>query len=133
MKPRSVIIVETDLDIRTALMSAFEERGYLTWTCPATDLAVQLFSTVLPDIVVLDLDLADGDAMDLLHTWKRVSPETRVVVESGAEDIDRKRLAEHCGAEAYFVKPYLFEPLFSLLEDRNTTPHTPHPPHTRAA
>ena len=73
MKPRSVIIVENNLDIRTQLMYAFEQRGYLTWTCPSTDVAVQLFSTILPDIVVMDLDLNDGEAMAILQTWKQVA------------------------------------------------------------
>jgi DNA-binding NtrC family response regulator len=116
MSNKSVIIVENDSATRNQLMQAFEERGYLTWTCPTAETAISIFSVVQPDIVLLDLDLEGGGAMELLDCWKMVAPDTHIIVESAASDSPRMRQAKDCGADAFFVKPLALPPLFEGLE-----------------
>jgi len=50
------MIVETNTDLRNTLRHAFEDRGYMTWTCPAPELAISIFTVVQPSIVIVDLD-----------------------------------------------------------------------------
>lgn len=122
MKTASIIIVEKDREVRDQLRSVFESKGFATWTCPSSDLAVSIFSSILPDVVVLDLDLEGDEAMDLLHTWKQTAPETRVYAGSLAEDPYRIQLAKACGADDVFRKPFPIEYLISVIEGSAQSP-----------
>ncbi len=129
MKYVSIMIVENNSDLRNTLRHAFEDRGYLTWSCRAPEIAVSLFETVRPTVVILDLDFEDGHSFDLLDIWRERSPKTRVIVESASSDAERMQEAMKHGAHAYLTKPYSLAPLIRLLE--NAFPPTP--PLTKAA
>jgi len=116
MRHNTIIIVEGDAEMRSRLMHAFEDRGYITWTCPGPEVALSIFSTAHPNVVLLDLDEEESIALGLLDTWKKTCPETRVVVESSFADAERMREAMNLGAYAFLIKPYSLPPLFELLE-----------------
>jgi DNA-binding NtrC family response regulator len=129
LKSVSIMIVENNSDLRNTLQRAFEDRGYLTWTCRAPEIAVSIFETVQPSIVILDLDFEGADLLKLLDSWHEHSPQTRVIVESANSNADRVREVMRHGALAFLAKPYSLVPLFHLLE--NGIP--PSPPVTKAA
>ena len=124
MKATSIMIVETNPDLRNTLRHAFEDHGYLTWTCPGTEMAVSIFTAVHPSIVLLDLDFEGPSPLRLIYEWKAQSPTTRVIVESTTADAVRMREAMDHGAHAYLVKPYTLAPLFDLIE-KNIPPGPP--------
>jgi len=123
------MIVENNADLRNVLQHAFECRGYITWTCRAPEIAMSLFETIQPNVVILDLDFEGARTLELLDTWHEHSPQTRVIVESATSDAERVREAMNHGAHAFLTKPYSLAPLFHLLE--NDIP--PAPPLTKAA
>ncbi len=117
MKTQSIMIVENNTDLRNTLRHAFEDRGYMTWTCPAPEIAVCIFAAVRPNVVLLDLDFAGSSPMDLLDAWKKLSPHTKVFVESAISDERLMQEAVDHGAQAFLIKPYTLEPLFDMLEE----------------
>jgi len=117
MKTASVMIVEKSTDLRNTLRHAFEDRGYLTWTCPALEIAVSIFAAVQPHVVLLDLDFEGPNSMHLIEIWKKTAPNTRIIVESTMADAGRMQEAMRHGAHAFLVKPYQLAPLFNLLEE----------------
>ena len=118
MKPASIMIVETNSDLRNTLRHAFEDRGYLTWTCPAPEIAISIFAAVHPSVVLLDLDFEGANPLQMIDTWKQMAPNTRVIVESTTADAQRMREAIDHGAQAFLIKPYSLAPLFDLLEEQ---------------
>jgi DNA-binding NtrC family response regulator len=118
-----VMIVENSSDLRSTLQSAFERRGYLTWTCRTPELAMSLFDTIHPSIVILDLDFEGGHILDLLDIWLDRSPQTRFIVESTNSDAECAEEVMKHGAHAFLVKPFSLAPLFHLLE--NDSPSGP--------
>jgi len=110
------MIVETNTDLRNTLRHAFEDRGYMTWTCPAPELAISIFTVVQPSIVIVDLDFQGINVLHLLDIWRDIAPQTRVIVESTTADANRMREAMDHGAHAFLTKPYSLPPLFDLLE-----------------
>jgi DNA-binding NtrC family response regulator len=116
MKVASIMILENNTDLRNTLRHAFEDRGYLTWTCPAPEIAISIFRAVLPSIVIVDLDFKETDVLRLIDVWRVLAPHTRVIVESTTADADRMREALAHGAQAFLTKPYSLSPLFDLLE-----------------
>jgi DNA-binding NtrC family response regulator len=123
MNSVSIMIVENNNDLRATLRHAFEDRGYLTWTCPTPEIAISIFAAIRPNVVLLDLDLEWADPIHLIDLWKEMSPHTRIIVESSDAEAQRMRDAVQHGAQAFLVKPYSMPPLFDLLE--KDTPPTP--------
>jgi len=114
--PASIMIVENNTELRNTLRHAFEDRGYLTWTCIIPEIAMSIFEAVQPSIVILDLDFEEADVLRILDVWHKLSPHTRVIVESTDADAERMREAMAHGAHAYLTKPFGLTPLFDLLE-----------------
>ena len=80
MKSVSIMIVENNPHLRSILRHAFEDRGYLTWTCPGPEIATSIFGAIHPNIVLLDLDFEGAELLHLIQSWKELSPETRVIM-----------------------------------------------------
>src|SRR5258708_26467952 len=112
MRPATIMIVENNADLRDTLRHAFEDRGYKTWTCPAPEIAVSIFSAIRPSVVILDLDFEGFNSLPLIDALRELSPDTRVIVESKFADDKRMRDAIDHGALACLAKPYALPPLF---------------------
>lgn len=67
-----------------------------------------------PDIVILDLQLSDGDGMDLLITAKRDYPAIRVFVLSN--HVFRRQLCMAAGADRFFDKSMEFGALLDAIK-----------------
>ena len=118
MKPTSVMIVEYNTDLRNTLMHAFEDRGYITWTFPSADIAVSIFATIQPLVIVLDLDVVGSQAVEMIEACKEQCPYASLIVESSTADSARIQEAIEHGAEAFLSKPYAMEPLFEIIDKK---------------
>jgi DNA-binding NtrC family response regulator len=61
---------------------------------------------VRPSLVLLDLQLPDGDGLDLLASLRRDAPETRTIVITANGSINRAVQAMRAGAFDFLVKPF---------------------------
>ena len=61
---------------------------------------------VRPSLVLLDLQLPDGDGLDLLASLRREAPETRTIVITANGSINRAVQAMRAGAFDFLVKPF---------------------------
>ena len=59
-----------------------------------------------PQLVLLDLQLPDGDGLELLTTLRHEAPETRVIVITANGSINRAVQAMRAGAFDFLVKPF---------------------------
>ncbi len=61
------------------------------------------------DVVVLDIQLPDGNGLDFLKWIKRISPVTRVIMFSNFADESHREAARNDGADYFFDKSHEFE------------------------
>src|SRR5690606_8106166 len=66
-----VLVVEDDREIRKLLESSLGVEGFLVRTAVSVSEASAILHNWLPDIVLLDLGLPDGDGADLVRTIRR--------------------------------------------------------------
>lgn len=100
-----VLIVEDDPDIARVLQHDLHEAGYQT---SHADSVTQGFAHAIehtPDLVLLDLNLPDGNGRDLLVRLKRTTG-VRVMVLTAHDSISEKVELLDLGANDYVVKPY---------------------------
>jgi DNA-binding response OmpR family regulator len=101
----SLLLVEDDPGIRSALIRALGERGHAVASAPTAMGGLQDAIAHTPDLVILDLGLPDLDGVELLRMLRAVS--SVPVIVATARDDDRQVVrALDAGADDYVVKPF---------------------------
>jgi two-component system NtrC family sensor kinase len=107
MEPR-VLIVDDSLTVRMDLADAFGRAGFHVLLCSSASQAADRLRAGGVDVCVLDVQLPDGDGIDLLRGIRQ-SPDTAstpvVMLSTEAEVKDRIR-GLRTGADEYVGKPY---------------------------
>jgi len=58
------------------------------------------------DVVVLDLNLPDGDGLEILAALKQVKPDTGIIILSARDTLADKLTGLNLGADDYLTKPF---------------------------
>ena len=114
--PLRVVLVDDAADIRRLLRIALRTHGGFEVVGEAANGAdaVELARTLRPDVVVLDLGLPDIAGQEVLVQIRASVPDTKVVIFSGLDTVDRSWLVEH--AEGFVLKHTDLQYLIKLLE-----------------
>ena len=114
--PIRVLLVDDVVDVRRLVRTALRFRGGFEVVGEAGDggEAVRLTEELHPDVVVLDLGLPDLTGRDLLGRIREGSPQSQVVVFSGADSPDHDWITEN--VEGYVLKDAELDYLVDLLQ-----------------
>jgi two-component system KDP operon response regulator KdpE len=110
----SVLVVEDEVPMRRFLSGALQSHGFHVLTAGSLAAAQQLATEQLPDAILLDLGLPDGDGLTLvrgLRTWSSAP----VIVISARDREDDKVSALDAGADDYLTKPFGTNELLARL------------------
>ncbi|MEA2489722.1 MAG: two-component system, NtrC family, nitrogen regulation response regulator NtrX [Acidobacteriota bacterium] len=108
---RRILIIDDDPLVVEALEMLLADQGWdVRSALTARDGYVQ-FSSFSPDAVLLDVQLPDGDGIDVLQQLKDYSPDVPVIMMSGAGAVDRVVAAMQAGAETFLQKPFVADTL----------------------
>lgn len=102
---RRILVVDDDATSRLLMAAAFDEQGFLVTEAANGTRAVELFPTVKPDLVVLDLLMPGLDGFDTCLELRRLSPNTPIVMLTGLHDIESINRAYKVGATEFATKP----------------------------
>ena len=100
-----VLLVEDEPNIRNLVSTMLETAGYQMLQASSCKQAKTLFSSYLPDLIILDLGLPDADGMELL-LFVRQSLLTPIIVLSARTNERDKIAALDAGANDYVTKPF---------------------------
>jgi DNA-binding response OmpR family regulator len=114
-----ILIVEDDPDTLNGLSIRLKASGYALLP-PATSAssAKKLVASLLPDLIILDLGLPDGDGYTVLEELKS-SPETDsipVIVLTGRDSEGNQERSYAQGTFDFFQKPVRYEWLLVSIE-----------------
>jgi two-component system response regulator AtoC len=114
---QKILIVDDDRFIRMALGEAVRSWGYETIEAGTVSDARILFAEHEPPVALLDIDLPDGNGLDLLNEVKEKSPETIAVMITGSVDVANSLAALRGGAHDFIGKPVKLEELRVTLRN----------------
>lgn len=77
--------------------------------------AQQKLSSTPADIVILDLEMPDGNGINLVPRLKEINPDMVIVVASAHNDASSVQTALQMGAHGYMIKPFTPNALESTL------------------
>ncbi|WP_214409455.1 response regulator transcription factor [Sphaerisporangium fuscum] len=101
----TVLLVEDDATIRTALMRGLRDRGHAVSSAPTAMDGLRQALAERPDLIVLDLGLPDLDGTEMLRMLRAVSRVPVIVATARDGDAEMVRLLD-AGADDYVVKPF---------------------------
>lgn len=110
--------MDDHVGVRTALRETIERRNDYVVVAEAGRVieAVELALTSRPDVIIMDLHLADGTGFDV---WRRLAdnlPATRLLMLTADGDYEYRKAAYELGAAAYLVKPTRAKELFDVID-----------------
>lgn len=101
-----LLIVEDELELLNSTCSYLQKEDFICEAAPTYFEAEDKLITYKYDIVILDINLPDGNGLDLLKHIKKNNPETGVLIVSAKNSLDDKLKGLDLGADDYITKPF---------------------------
>ena len=131
-RPKSILIVEDEPDLRRGLRDNFELEGYQVLEAGVASTAAGYWLADSPDLVILDIKLPGKDGFQLLAEIRAAKRDTPVIILTARGEVWDRVRGFRLGCDDYVVKPFS---LMELLERaaavlRRSQPSQPEAPTT---
>lgn len=120
-----VLVVDGEALIRDVLTQWLQSWGYDALAVAAADEALEYMQTSPAEIVIADAAMPEHDILWLLHQLRERWPDTLVIMESGADDLETALRTRLQGAFDHVPKPLAHETLHQTLERARTAIRPP--------
>jgi len=111
-----VLIIDDERPILMTLEALLQRHGYQVDTAPNASQGLKLLKTKSPALVLLDLQLPDGDGLETLDRIKTELPDLPVIILTAHDSLHNAIESMKRGAYHFISKPYATEELLSLIE-----------------
>jgi two-component system KDP operon response regulator KdpE len=109
-----ILFVEDEENIQNFVAALLEANDYRVITTDSCAMARTLYSSHIPDLVILDLGLPDGDGGDFLLEMRKEDATPVIVLSARCEEREKVRLLD-MGANDYITKPFGSEELLARV------------------
>lgn len=109
-----VLVVEDDPEIRALIQSTLSVEGFEVQTAVSVSEASALLRHALPDILLLDLGLPDGDGAALVQEVRKHHTLPILVVSARHQEAQKIQLLD-AGADDYLTKPFSVAELLARI------------------
>ena len=110
-----LLLIEDDASMQTALQRALSRRGIEVAGCTDGRQAIAQWTTVQPDVVVLDLSLPGMDGLQVLEQARRQGLATPVLILTARGTVGDRIIGLNTGADDYLPKPFDLDELEARL------------------
>ncbi len=100
-----ILVVEDESNIRSFMVTVLDTNGYQTLTAATCQQGLLMFSSHIPDVVILDLGLPDRDGIEFIKEVRKNSRTPIIVLSARTSEMD-KVAALDAGANDYMTKPF---------------------------
>src|SRR6266542_3866380 len=112
----SLLIIEDDDNISTAIEEYFSRAGYTVNTAPDGIAGIEAAVKDRPDVVVLDLMLPKMDGLAVCKELREKNPRMPILMLTAKDDVVDKVLGLEMGADDYITKPFSLRELEARIK-----------------
>lgn len=106
---QTVLVIDDEKDIRTALTGILEDEGYQVITAASGAEGIECACQELPDLILLDIWMPGMDGLEVLERLKEMLPQVTIIMISGHGTIETAVRATKLGAFDFIEKPLSLE------------------------
>lgn len=111
---RRILLVEDEADLAATCVRLLQGRGWQVETAATRGAALGALAG-RPALAIIDRELPDGDGLDVLRA--ALAAGTPVIMVSGHDWVETRRLSLDTGAAAFLGKPFSIQDLLGLVRD----------------
>ncbi|MEM7056800.1 MAG: nitrogen regulation protein NR(I) [Pseudomonadota bacterium] len=116
MRGSTVLLADDDRSIRTVLSQALTRVGCRVRATGSSNALWRMVEEGEGDIIVTDVHMPDGDALDLLPAIRRKRPDLPIIVMSAKNTVMTAIRAAEVGAYEYLPKPFDLKELLGFVQ-----------------
>ncbi len=118
MQPARILIVDDESSLRTSLFRTLDRKGYGgVYTASKSEEAWRLVQASQPlDVALIDLNLPDGNGIDLMSSIKSVHPHCQVIILTGFGTVETAVKATQKGAFHFMTKPFNMDEILNIVD-----------------
>lgn len=107
MAGEKILVIEDNAETSCMIKCALEDAGFEVIATDLISSGLNLLQTRQPALVIVDVDLPDGNGFDFCRKVRSNKPlaATPIIVLTGHADVKDKMLGFSCGADQYLTKP----------------------------
>ncbi|WP_293371912.1 response regulator [Nevskia sp.] len=109
-----VLVVDDEAAIRRLLRNTLQVNDYRVFEAGTVAEALAMAASHLPDVILLDLGLPDGDGLTVIDTVRQRSAVPIIVLSSRTDDSGKVRALD-AGADDYVTKPFSVDELLARI------------------
>lgn len=109
-----VLIVEDDKEIRTLIRASLSVEGFEVQTATSISEASAMLLHALPDVLLLDLGLPDGDGEQLVRRLRSQHNLPILIISARHQEAQKIRLLD-AGADDFLTKPFSVPELLARM------------------
>lgn len=126
--PRKILVVDDDTASVRVLAKLLNHAGYEVQTAHSRQEALAVAAQRPCDLLITDLGLPDGTAVELLRDLRAISRAIPAIVVTGNVETEPMEACRAAGFSKYMLKPVLFQEIVSAIQEISDKPHTLDPP-----
>ncbi|MBR6629782.1 MAG: response regulator transcription factor [Bacteroidaceae bacterium] len=111
-----ILIIEDDLSFQEILRKTLEKERYIVEVAPNYRTGLIKLSDYTYDCILLDINLPDGNGLDLLRELKEMKKTGSLIIISARDTIEDKVEGLNLGADDYLPKPFHLAELLSRIK-----------------
>lgn len=112
---KNIIVVDDDRSIRVVISTALTRAGYNVKSSGTAAGMWRIVESDFADVLITDVGLPDGDALDILPKLQKNNPNLKIIVMSARTTLLTAVRAEKKGAFEYLPKPFDLDELLNLV------------------
>ncbi len=102
----TILVIDDDADILKVLKANLELHSLNVITAESWTEGQKALSSGIPDVLILDLMLPDGDGVDICRALRTQYPVLPIIMLTAKDKISDKVIGLESGADDYVVKPF---------------------------
>jgi CheY-like chemotaxis protein len=116
----SILLVDDNEDARVTVARILDMAGYRVAQAPNARVASALLKEQVPDLVITDIFMPEGDGFEMLNELREREPKIPVIAISGGgvqQGLDVLAIAGRLGAKKVLYKPFARRQLLDAIAE----------------
>ncbi len=110
-----LLIVDDEIDVREFAKRFFAKRGIDVHTAAGGVEALSIIAAQKPDLILLDVQMEEINGIEVLKKLRDENNNVKVIMVTGAEDLETVNRANSLGVKGYVHKPLVLEELEKIV------------------